>query len=317
MRSIFILISAVIIALLVACGGGNNSGNTNPVETTGPSATSQGATTAAATSSSGAMSAKIDRKVWTATRVTTASFAHGSLTIVGSDGSNPAQTISFEIEASSPGTYQLNQPEEASSFISMTAGTASWQASYVAGKGIINISTLSATGASGSFSLTLIPSPNSSATGTKIVTDGVFNIKFPASGRPSTSKTVAAGGTITAEVNGQAFTGKVVTASFKDRYLTLTASDSQANVIDIEIGAVSGSGAYSLASHNSSSSSAYFKFSAGDTWGTVLPGGTGTAVINSMDSGRVMGTFSFDGPDETGAQAGMIHVINGKFDVTF
>lgn len=301
------LIAAVVSISLAACGAGNNSGSISP-------AAPGDQTTPGASPSLGTMRAKVDGKTWTAATVSVARYSYGFLEIVGTDSSSPPQGIGINVSVDGPGTYQLSQLEEASAYALLGIGDSVWQASNVAGSGTITVSSLTSTGASGTFSLALEPKPNNPAIGTKSITDGTFNINFAPTGfTPS----AAPAGMITAQVNGQAFSGKVMTASFRDRFFTLTAADNQGNIIDIEIGAVSGPGTYSLASHNPSSSSAYFKFKAGDTWGTVLPGGTGSAVITSMDSGRVSGTFSFDGPDENGSGSGLVHVTAGSFDVTY
>jgi hypothetical protein len=311
--SILIVILTTFTVLLTSCGGGDNTGgNSKPSDTKASSSAPSGGTVVP-TSSTGTMTAKIDGKTWTAAVVSIA-YSYGFLEIGGMDSSSPAQTLGINVEVNGPGTYELSQLEEASAFALMTIGDSSWQASNVVGSGTVIVSTLTSTGASGTFSLNLEPKPNNLATGTKAITDGIFNITFTTTG---ITPSAAPGGVIAAQVNGQAFSGKVVAASFTDQFLTLKAADSQGNIIDIEIGSVIGSGTYSLASHNPSSSSAYFKFRTGDTWGTVLPGGTGSAIITSIDSGRVVGTFSFDGPDETGSGSGLVHVTDGRFDVTY
>jgi hypothetical protein len=59
-----------------------------------------------------------------------------------------------------------------------TSGTgAGWLTSVAGGTGTITVNTVSRTGASGSFSFTMVPTPNTPATGTRQMT-GTFDVTF-------------------------------------------------------------------------------------------------------------------------------------------
>ncbi len=60
---------------------------------------------------------------------------------------------------------------------SCTAGTGLWMAVFGSGSGTITIQS-TPTGATGTFSGTLVAVPNSGATGTKTITGGQFNVTF-------------------------------------------------------------------------------------------------------------------------------------------
>jgi hypothetical protein len=63
--------------------------------------------------------------------------------------------------------------------VSTLAGVGwAWKVSPVAGSGTINLATLTAKAASGTFSFTA-PANANGATGTKVVTNGAFNVTLP------------------------------------------------------------------------------------------------------------------------------------------
>ncbi len=110
---------------------------------------------------------------------------NGTVGVSGSDKVTlPYTLLAFSVPCVI-GTYPLAStgnpvPQNASvtNLISTTAGAA-WNAGGTAGgTGVITLSTLTATSASGVFSFTLVPQSGTGATGNKVVTNGVFNVKF-------------------------------------------------------------------------------------------------------------------------------------------
>jgi hypothetical protein len=61
---------------------------------------------------------------------------------------------------------------------SCTAGTGLWGVTPVGGSGTITITSISATGASGTFSGTLVAQAGSGASGNKVITNGAFTVTF-------------------------------------------------------------------------------------------------------------------------------------------
>jgi hypothetical protein len=55
---------------------------------------------------------------------------------------------------------------------------AGWTAAVGTGSGSITLTTLTSAGASGTFTFNLVAVPNTGATGTKAITEGVFNVTF-------------------------------------------------------------------------------------------------------------------------------------------
>ena len=133
----------------------------------------------------GSMSAKIDGVPWTAipqaiqvVRVALPGLPSGLLAVNGTDRfSCPILLLTFAIPRV-VGTYALGPG--ATSGANASLGTSNcaagqWSDGF-GGSGSITLTTLTSTGAAGTFSFNLTPSPGT--TGTRVVTDGVFNVTF-------------------------------------------------------------------------------------------------------------------------------------------
>jgi hypothetical protein len=168
------------VVLASACGGGGSS-------PTGPSG---GSTSSGSPNSKGSMTAVIDGKPWTATQgVATASYAGGIVSIGGSD---PNYLLSFAVTVNGGSTYQIpgadrttgQPPEQAGNnalLIPIVNGVAQpgWAADFTKGSGTVVLTSVSAAGATGTFSFALAPSNASFGTaGSRIVSSGTFNVKF-------------------------------------------------------------------------------------------------------------------------------------------
>jgi hypothetical protein len=87
----------------------------------------------------------------------------------------------FAIGVSGPGTYSTGRPESmAGVFTTAHLGVVSiWSAgTHQSDSGTLTINTLTATGASGTFSFVAVADLTTAATGTKTVTNGAFNVRF-------------------------------------------------------------------------------------------------------------------------------------------
>lgn len=158
------ILGAVVIALVVAgCSstskvtGTNNTGST-PI-----------------TLAHGSMSATINGTNWVANTAIDATYTNGVLLVSGADAS--ALALAVSTVASGPGTYAVGLTDPTSGILTQGGG-ATWEALLSTGSGSIVISTLTSTGASGTFSFVMPALSGSSATGTKTVTNGTFNVTF-------------------------------------------------------------------------------------------------------------------------------------------
>src|SRR4051812_21600709 len=158
MRQLRFAVLAVLL-FACACGGDGSSSTTSPSNSS--SSTSP--------NSKGSMSAVIDGKAWTATQgVSTASFAGGIFSIGGSD---PNYILSFAVTANGTGTFVIPGADRTTGQPAAQAGNnallipvingvaqPAWTADFTKGSGTIVLTSLSTTGATGSFSFALAPS---------------------------------------------------------------------------------------------------------------------------------------------------------------
>lgn len=146
--------------------------------------------------SKGSMSAQIDGVRWAATCVEIARVDPlGYVEISGTDNvvdSAIAQNLSFRVFATEPGMYLLGgqAPVGMGSSAGLRTGCqprplTSCRTWVVApggavggGSGLVTITDLTATRASGILSLNLVANQVTGATGTKVVSDGTFNVAF-------------------------------------------------------------------------------------------------------------------------------------------
>lgn len=74
-------------------------------------------------------------------------------------------------------------------------------------------------------------------------------------------------------------------------------------------------GTYSLNFGQSTSGVGIVAKTNGQGWSTVHVGGTGTVVVTTLTAHHAVGTFSFDAIGSSATD--VLHVTNGKFDITF
>jgi hypothetical protein len=139
------------------------------------------------------MSAQINGSPWVATCVSGGALP-GNLAMAGNDAK---RGITIEVFTGGPtdrqgsvplavGTYQIGGQRSwygADSYIIWgnvcnASGCPEWQAQPQSGTGTVTITTLTKTSAAGTFSATLVPEAISGATGSVVMTDGVFSITF-------------------------------------------------------------------------------------------------------------------------------------------
>jgi hypothetical protein len=125
------------------------------------------------------MSAKIDGVQWNATiiQTVTTSISFGASGI--DTPTPPFRLLTFAVPPT-PGTYSLggvaNSQGQNAGFQNGTGG--GWTAGLNSGSGTITLKTITATSATGTFSLSLTALSTTGATAPKVVTDGVFNLTF-------------------------------------------------------------------------------------------------------------------------------------------
>lgn len=157
--------------VLTACG----TATQNPA---GPTATPATTNTPPV---NGSMSANIDGAQWTANTVVTLKspatlgLPSGSLSVTGSSTS-PSLIMGFAVPAAA-GTYTIGSAGAQNAGFQDSSGGA-WTANEFKGSGTITVSSFTSTSASGTFAFNLPSLVNTTATGTKVITQGVFNVTF-------------------------------------------------------------------------------------------------------------------------------------------
>ncbi len=125
----------------------------------------------------GSMSAKVNGESWTATMSVQAGYANGILAFAGVDGNNA--TLAIALAPAGPGSYAISGASGTNASYTLTGGQGLvWQAVSVVGSGSVEIDTLTATRATGTFHFELPAVASSGATGTKSITEGKFDVKF-------------------------------------------------------------------------------------------------------------------------------------------
>ena len=162
MRTPLQLLSIAFLASAVGCGGSDSNGVTNP----NPQ------------QSAGTMSARIDGAAWTASVVTVAVNTNG-LIISGASTSSTGVAVGAS-RLLGTGTQTFGTGTNFNALATMTTGTQSWSATGIQGSnssGSVTLTTLTATRAVGTFTFTAAALAGG-ATGTKVVTSGVFDVTF-------------------------------------------------------------------------------------------------------------------------------------------
>lgn len=155
------LLNTSILLALMTAGCGSDKDPTDPNDP------------GSVTLPQGSMSARIDGQSWAASAAITASWTNNLLVAAGTDGTN---TVGFAVYAPAPGTYHLNSSVGMNALLTVAGSTVGWQAVGTRGSGTLTIQSISAAGASGTFSFVVVA--NDAAGSTRSITNGSFNLKF-------------------------------------------------------------------------------------------------------------------------------------------
>jgi hypothetical protein len=292
--------------LTLACGGSP----TSPTVTNTPSP-------------SGTLTFKVDGASVAATSIT-AGYANGILSIGGTDVAR-STTIGFALTptASGTGTYALDPTSAANTQIYIGNPAAGWYAGVGIGSGTITISSLTSTGAAGTFSFSMVSVPGSGATGTKAITEGAFNVTFTT--LPSASPTPNGGNTFSALLDGVAWSSTLSRrATLTNNILLITGQDTNFRVISLAVPLSAGlqvppspAPTISLDFIPAIHGTVTMVLGA-QNWDNGHTGGAGTFTVTSISTTRVTGTFTVtlvSNPLNV-VPVPTAHLTNGQFDMT-
>lgn len=122
----------------------------------------------------GSLSARIDGSSFNADVAIAATYSGGILALAGTDAQG--RTVGLGGQVTAPGTFTVG-PTNPTNF-SVVIGAAGWQSAITLGSGSLTVTSISATGAKGTFQFTAGPLAGTGATGNKVVTEGAFDVTF-------------------------------------------------------------------------------------------------------------------------------------------
>ena len=308
-----ILFALPVLLVTTACGGGGGT-PTSPSSSTPPGTSTP--------NPNGSMSFKVDGDALTATSIT-ATLANGILSIGGTIPSRNT-TFSFAVTptATGTGTYALGPLSSANALVLIGNPAAGWQAGVGIGSGTITLNTLTSTAASGTFAFNLVAVAGSGATGTKAITEGVFNVTFTTPAPPPANPNT--GSAVSALVDGVPWSGSLSRrATLTNNFLTVTGQDTNFRVITLVVPVSS-----SLQVPPSAPPVISLTFGAmpqgvvtmvlgAQNWDNGRAGGEGTFTLTSISTTRVTGTFTVTVVSNplNPAPLPTVRITNGQFDM--
>ncbi len=156
------VMAAFILLILAGTGCGGSDGPAGPGGPGGPA--------------NGTFTARIDGSNWAATIIMpTYTNIAGGVSAIGAG--SPTFTFGWaHQDTQQPATHAIGQSIGFN--VSLSRGTEVWVASSQSGSGTLTITTRTANRVAGTFSFTMVPGAGSSATGTKEVTNGQFDVTW-------------------------------------------------------------------------------------------------------------------------------------------
>jgi uncharacterized protein DUF6252 len=130
----------------------------------------------------------------------------------------------------------------------------------------------------------------------------------------STGISGGTGGVFSASVGGVAWTASGPLANITATGVNITGQDAAKTITVTVTFIASAPGTYSLTFSQSTGGVATVAKSNGQAYSTVATGGTGSVTVTTLTAHHAVGTFSFDAIGS--GPADILHVTNGKFDIT-
>jgi hypothetical protein len=124
------------------------------------------------------MSARIDGSNWSALSISAISTG-GTGGVITIGAANVQQSLGFAWVDQGVRTYQVGVAVGLNANLSAVASpTQQWSAVGTMGSGSITVTTRTATRVAGTFTFTMVPASGSTATGTRQVTNGTFDVQL-------------------------------------------------------------------------------------------------------------------------------------------
>jgi hypothetical protein len=123
----------------------------------------------------GSMGALIDGVVWNADVSIVATYSNATLSLTGED--TLKRRIGFGLRATGPRTITVGSGDFVGFSLSIIEADGT-QSIWTGQSGVIRLTRLTPTRATGTFTFTAIPFPGTPATGTRTVSNGTFDVTF-------------------------------------------------------------------------------------------------------------------------------------------
>ena len=301
----------LLLCSIAACGGSSS--------TTGPT----GGTT------NGTFTATIDGQAWVSTTNQTASSSSanavpGSVTLTGTKvvSATNYTTITLALGyLTGPGTYPLgvNQGTTAggTGIVFSTAGTAlsTWSTNLLGNAGTVTITSLTSSRIVGTVQFTAPPQSFSSTTGTRVVTNGAFDLPLPANFTiaPATNK----GSKVSGTIGGAAWNAASVVALGGSGAFGITAATDSLSLTFVTGRAVTAGSTYPIGGTSGGLSGAVMSvIKTGTSLGWTSGSGAssvGSFTITSFSGNRASGSFSATLVGGAGTSGPL--AVSGTFDI--
>jgi hypothetical protein len=156
---------------------------------------------------------------------------------------------------------------------------------------------------------------------TRVCTAIVFLVAAACGGSdstgPGTTTTANPNDPMSATIDGVAWSSPVPSGRFNNSIVAVAGLDLGLTA-SVSFGLfASAPGTYSVGPNNTNFASAVVTKGGSAGWGSTFAGGSGSVTITTLTSNHMVGTFSFDAGPSTGGATGVVHVTNGKFNITF
>lgn len=304
-------IPSISFLSLICCGCGDSSSGPDdpgdPKDPNDPAAT---------------MSARVDGAAWEAAQsvnlmAATVKAIPGGYQIVAFDtpGTSFRQIALNLYNLDSPGTYPFGVTASVVGAYAtfQMSGSRTWQTDYTGEAGTLTLSTVNAERLAGTFQFSATPFPTSPATGTVVVTEGMFDV--PVSGTV-TPVAEGNGSTLSADLGGDFFNASTVVVTGVSPNLFFNAVNDEYN-IGFSITGFSGEDEYEL---DFPTVSVLVIAGNGGATGTnccwVASQGVGVVEFSRADDDRLVGSFSATLQPQAGSNASEPLVITaGVFDI--
>jgi len=305
---------AIILALSVfgGCGGDGGSGPAGPDDDDNPQLGEHFIT------------AKIDGATWVSEfgsenggvpLVIPGLYSVVGITIGASDG----YTLSISLaNIGGAGEYPLGVgPSVPGGSVLLSTTNAGWSTPNSGADGLLTITAISDSSISGTFNVTLSPFMGS-ATGTKVLTDGSFNLRVNPLGNVGPLPDNK-GSKVRATIGGGEWNAATVAATLSGSpgIFSLAASNNTRN-LSIVLADVNGTGTYPLSPNSPTRQIGVTNVMnpLENFWTSLTDSLNGSVTITDITTTRIRGMFEATlGPAPGSSTTGMLSVVNGTFDV--